>query len=51
MCRVVSQPPDRLLGPRVSDEEAGAPNEAWTCSITGSTIESATLTVSHKAAR
>ena len=38
-------------GTEVSDEEAGAPNEAWTCSITGSTIESATLTVSHKAAR
>ena len=39
-----SGPPN---GTPVSDEEAGAPNPKWFCYTTGSTITSATLTVSQ----
>jgi hypothetical protein len=35
------------VGSFVSDEEAGAPNPKWTCFVTGSTITSATLTISQ----
>lgn len=34
-------------GTPVSDQQAGAPNPKWECYVTGSTITSATLTVSQ----